>query len=279
MRLVRKILTVAVASAAAAACASPAPKPLVDPFPMRFPLVAAGELPIDGLIAGQPWAKDGIVYYRTTDGRMTAVVASSRTVLSRSAASAHDPDRPVQAGDLVLRRDADTLRAFDVQNQTAWEFKAKGALSSDPVVAGGLVLIGDASRTFYCLNARNGKVKWRRRLQGVAVHPAVSGGGAVAVAASNSVIYRLSLSGGSILSWESVPSRVVYPLAVAGASFLVSSDSSTVTVLDLRTGKKAEAVEASGPLVAGAVCVPPYVAVFIADEATGGQKIIFLKSR
>ena len=272
-------MAAAAAFAALAACASRAPKPLVDPFPMRLPLVAAGELPIDGLVAGQPWAEDGIVYYRTTDGRLTSVVASSRIVLNRSVAGPADPDRPVRAGDLVLRRDGGTLRAIDAQGQTAWEFEAKGAISADPVLAEGRVLIGDTERIFYCLNARNGRVKWRRRLQGVPLHPAVAAGRAVAVAASNSVVYRLSLRGGSILSWEAVPSRVVFPLAAAGSSVLISSESPTVMALDLRTGKKADPLKAAGPLVAGPVASSPYVALFVADEASGGQKIVFFRSR
>jgi len=279
MRLLRKIVAVAAASAAVAACASLAPKPLIDPFPIRFPLVAAGGLPIEGSVTGQPWAKDGIVYYRTTDGRLTAVVASSQIVLGRSAVDPADPARSVRTGGLVLRRDANTLRAFDAQGQTVWEFKAKGALSADPVVAGGRILFGDASRTFYCLSARKGRVKWRRRLQGVPIHPAVAGGGALAVAASNSVVYRLSLGGGSILSWQAVPSRVVYPLAAAGPYVLIASDAATVTVLDLRTGTKAEPVEAPGPLVAGAVWSPPYVVLFVEDPETGRQRIVFLRSR
>jgi outer membrane protein assembly factor BamB len=279
MSVLRKVIAVAAAIAALAACASQGPKPLIDPFPMRPPLVVAGELPVDGRIAGQPWARDGIVYYRTTDGRLTAVVASSRIVLSRSVANPSETERLVRAGDLVFRRDGDTLRAVDGQGLTVWEFKARGALAADPVVFGGRVLIGDAGRMFYCLGARKGKVKWRRRLQGIPLHPAVAGGGAVAVAASNSVVYRLSLRGGSILSWEAVPSRVIHPLASAGSSVLVSSDSPAVTVLNLKTGKKAEPLDAPGPLVAGAVVCPPYVALFVTDEASGGQKIVFLRSR
>src|SRR5512135_1705118 len=74
-------------------CVSHTKRPLVDPFPLRFPLTVAGELPIDGRIAGQPWAKDGIVYFRTSDGQVTAVVASSRIVLGRSDAAPTDPGR------------------------------------------------------------------------------------------------------------------------------------------------------------------------------------------
>ena len=148
-----------------------------------------------------------------------------------------------------------------------------------PPLAGGRVYFGDAERMFYCLDVATGKVKWRRRLQGAALHPAVIRGNTVAVAASNSVVYLLSREGGSILSWEAVPSRVVYELAAAGPLALVSSASPTVTALDLRTGKRAGQYEAPGPLVAGAVWSPPYVVLFVEDEASGRQKIVFLRSR
>lgn len=264
--------------ASLAACAGLGRKPLIDPFPLRFPLVEAGQLPIDGHISGQPWAKDGILHYRTGDGRLTAVVVSSRIVLSRSGPGPSVPDIPCEPGGLVLLRDAATLRAVDGQGRTVWEFKARGTIAADPAAAGGRVFFGDSERMFYCLKAANGQVKWRRRLQGAALHPAVVGEKALIVAAANSVVYRIS-RGGSILSWEAVPSRILYDLAAAGPLVLVSSATPTVTVFDLRTGAKAGSYEASGPLVAGAVWSPPYVALFVEDEASGLQRIVFLRSR
>ena len=279
MRLSGWIAAGALAFAAMGARAQPARKPLVDPFPLRFPLAEAGSLEIEGHIAGQPRVQGGIVYFTTREGHLTAVVASSRSVLSRSSASPADPGRPAQAGDLVLRTDADTLRAIDGRGQTAWEFKAEGAIAADPVRAGRRIYFGDSERMFYCLDAATGKVRWRRRLQGAPVQPAVVAGGRVAVAASNSVVYRLSATGGSILSWQAVPSRVIYELAAAGPIVLISSASPTVTALDMRTGKTAGQYEASGSPVAGAVWSPPYVVLFVEDEASGRQKLVFLRSR
>ncbi len=134
-------------------------------------------------------------------------------------------------------------------------------------------------RMFYCLDAASGKVIWRRRLQGAPLHPALIRGNTVAVAASNSVVYLLSRKGGSILSWEAVPSRVVYEPAAAGPLALISSASPSIVALDLRTGKRAGQYEASGSLVAGAVWSSPFVVLFVEDEASGRQKIVFLRSR
>jgi len=263
----------------AAACASQAKRLLVDPFPLSFPLVEAGSLVIDGGIEGQPWARDGVVNFRTRDGSVVAVVASSQAVLARSPSgpSLAEPSRSPEG--LVLLRDDDVLRAVGPNGRPVWEFRAEGAIRADPVQHAGRVYFGDSERMFYCLAAATGKVKWRRRLQGAPLHPAAVRGGTVVVAASNSVVYRLSRRGGSILSWESVPSRVVYEPALAGSLVLVSSATPAVVAVDLRSGKRAGQYEASGPLVAGAVWSPPYVVLFVEDADSGRQRLVFLSSR
>ncbi len=279
MNLSWRIAAAVLIGGAFAACASAPQIPLVDPFPLHFPLTEAWTLEIEGTIAGQPWAKDGIVYCRTGDGSVTAVVASSRAVLSRSGVDSSLPDLSGQTGELVFERDAGSLRAVDKRGRIVWTFKGDGAIAADPVAAERRVYFGDTGRVFYCLDAATGKVKWRRRLQGAPVQPAVIGGGAIAVAASNSVVYRLARRSGSILSWEAIPSRVIYELAAAGPLVLISSASPTFTALDLRTGKRAGQYEAPGLLVAGAVWSAPYIVLFIEDEESGRQKIVFLRSR
>jgi len=264
---------------ALAACAGPAKKPLVDPFPLRFPLVEAGTLEIEGHVVGQPRARDGIVYYATREGFITAVVASSRSVLWRSRAGQPVPDSQEISGGPVLMRDGGLLRAVDGQGQPVWEFRAEGAIQVDPATAGGRVYFGAADRTLYCLDAETGKRKWRRRLQGALLHPPVVQGKSVAVAASNSVVYFLSQKGGSVLSWEAVPSRVIHELTSAGPLVLVTSASRTVTAFDPATGRRAGQYEASGTPVAGALWVPPFVVLFKESAGPGRQQIIFLRSR
>jgi outer membrane protein assembly factor BamB len=261
-----------------AACAAQAYKPLIDPFPLRFPLVEAGTLEIEGHVVGQPRAQSDIVYYATREGTSTAVVVPSRSVLWRSNNGQPLPSSPRLAGDVGFVRDAGLLRAVDAEGESVWEFRAEGAIQADPAEAGGRIYFGDSERMFYCLDMATGKVRWRRRLQGAALHPAVIRGNTVAVAASNSVVYLLSRKGGSILSWEAVPSRVVYEPVAAGPLALISSASPSIVALDLRTGKRAGQYEASGSLVAGAVWSPPFVVLFVEDERSGGQRMVFLRS-
>ena len=170
-----KIRTVGILAALGlmlAACAAQAHKPLIDPFPLRFPLVEAGTLEIEGRVAGQPWARDGILYFTTNDGSLTAVVIPSRSVLWRRSAAggtggatdegtvSADPRVP------VLRVEGERLRAFDGAGSLLWEFAVDGTISADPAVSSGRVYFGTEDRRFYGLDEATGKVKWRRRLQG-----------------------------------------------------------------------------------------------------------------
>jgi len=348
-----------------AACASQSVNPRVDPFPLRFPLVEAGTLEIEGHVVGQPRVQDNIVYYLTREGYLTAVAIPSRAVMWQFKADHtlssspeihgdiilfHDDDGVlygiVRPGQVLLKKPIDTahltpahiieggvvvgtaegrilwsdpggnnarehqlpgpqagltagpvpaggywqeriifgrsdgrLTAIALQGKPVWEFRAVGAIQADPAVAGGRVYFGDSDRYFYCLDEATGKKIWSRRLQGAPLHPALIRGNTVAVAASNSVVYLLSRKGGSILSWEAVPSRVVYEPAAAGPLALISSASPAIVALDLRTGKRVGQYEAPGPLAASAVWSSPYVVLFVEDEASGRQKIVFLRSR
>jgi outer membrane protein assembly factor BamB len=266
-------------------CASRAARPLVDPFPLRFPLVEVGSLDIEGHIAGQPRARAGIVYYATREGDATAVVVPSRCVLWRRPIVQTDltaglrPGVGVATGDLSLRTEGSEILAVGPSGATLWEHAVEGAISAEPAVRGDRVYFGTTERMFYCLSAKSGKKLWSRRLQGAPLHPAIVIGKAVVVAASNSVVYRLSAKGGSVLSWEAVPSRIVYEPAAAGTLVLVSSATPTLFALDPRTGKRAGQYEAPGLLVCGAVWAPPFVVLFVEDRDSARQRIVFLRPR
>jgi outer membrane protein assembly factor BamB len=267
-----------------AACAGAPKKPVVDPFPLRFPLVEAGSIDVDGHIVGQPRIRDGILYYGT-EGYHTAVVVSSRSVLWRrpvagAGLAAAGPVGPsVKTAGPALRVEGSMLRALSADGQPIWEFDAKGAIVAEPAVRDGRVYFGTAARVFYCLSASTGKKAWSRRLQGAALHQAVVQDGIVVVAASNSVVYRLSAKGGSILSWETVPSRVLYELAPAASSVLISSASPDIVALDVKTGQRAGQYNAAGVSAAGALWSSPFIVLFEESSESGRQRIVFLRSR
>lgn len=300
-------------------CAAQATKPLVDPFPLRFPLVEAGTLEIEGRVIGQPRAQNGIVYFATREGDLTAVVVPSRSILWRVGVG-HPISRgpELREGKISVRDDAGVVRVLDLKGcvlgkemtdesavltvgdkdgrryrvkaagglqaldgagRQLWEFAAEGTIGAEPAVRDGRVCFGTAERMFYCLNAKTGKRIWSRRLQGAPLHPAVIRGGTLAVPASNSVVYLLSVRGGSVLSWETVASRILYELAAADPVVLVSSATSDLVAIDLRTGKRVGQYEAPGLLAAGALWSPPYIVLFVEDPASGRQRMVFLRSR
>ena len=92
-------------AAAAAAAAGPSRKPLVDPFPLRFPLTEAGSLEIDGHVAGQPRAQGDVLFYLTREGDLIAVGIPSRALLWRFKADHALLSSPEIHGDLVLFHD------------------------------------------------------------------------------------------------------------------------------------------------------------------------------
>ena len=266
------------------ACAGPLKKPLVDPFPLRFPLVEVGALEIEGRVVGQPHARDGVLTFATDDGFLAAVVVSSRAVLWRRAGAADGggsavTSPPDASKGPTVRSNGAHLQAFDGENGSIWEFMADSRIVAEPAVSSGRVYFGTENRRFYCLKAATGKVLWSRRLQGAPLQPAVARGGTVAVAASNSVVYFLSRKGGSILSWANVPSRIIFPLALSGQTLLVSSASPDVAGLDMATGRTVGGYSAAGPLAAGAVWAPPFVVLFVEDDESGRQRLLFLRSR
>jgi outer membrane protein assembly factor BamB len=279
-----KLFAVLALGCAAVNCTVHRNTPLVDPFPLRFPLAEAGTLDIEGHVVGQPRAKDGIVCFATSDGYRTSIVISSQSVLRRligRACTGETADQPTREDmkQPILRVEGSRLQAFDGENKVIWEFAADGRITAEPSVSSGRIYFGTDERRFYCLGARTGKAVWSRRLQGAPLHSAIVQGGTVAVPATNSVVYFLSARGGSILSWENVSSRVVYGLAAAGPLILVSSASPDVTALEIKTGKRAGQYFASGPLVAGAVWSPPYVVLFVEDAESGRQRMVTLRSR
>lgn len=229
-----------------AGCAVSAHKPLIDPFPLRLPLAESGTFDIDGRIAGQPWVRDGILHFVTSDGYGTELVVSTKTVLRRHK-------------DAGLTADA--------------------ILPETRVTAGNRVYYGSADRMFTCLDAATGKVRWKRKLQGSLLHPPIVAGRRIAVVASNSTLYFLSARRGSILSWAAIPSRVIFEPARAGEFLLVSPAADRLFVFDLRTGERIDQHLTSGTLVAGAVWSSPYIVLFEEAPDTGRQRLIFLKSR
>jgi hypothetical protein len=146
-------------SAAFAACAGPAAKPLVDPFPLRFPLVEAGRVAIDGHLVGQPRLRNGILYYATREGRLTALVVSAQAVL--------------------------------------WQFATEGPISAGPELALDLALVRDDGGVLYGLGVQSGRTAFKTDLGPDAAVPSPPHfiEGELMLAAADGEVRRLALDG------------------------------------------------------------------------------------
>ena len=112
-------------------CAVPRKGPLVDPSAVRFPLVEAGTLEIDGTVVGQPRARDGIVYFATREGFLTAVVVPARQVLWRFKADyTISASHELGENHILLRDDANVLYVIDFRGSLVLKKQVDEAVAS-----------------------------------------------------------------------------------------------------------------------------------------------------
>jgi len=148
-----------------AACAARAGKPLVDPVRFALPLAEAGSLEIDGQVAGQPRARDGIVYYATRDGSVTAVVVRSRSVLWRyrsGQALSRGPE--LGEGRVVLLDDSGTLHVLGRDGVPVFAKQIEGKVTTAVREKEGWVYFGTAGGAIAALDmASSGTLAWNFR--------------------------------------------------------------------------------------------------------------------
>ncbi len=150
-------------SLALAMCAGPAKRPLVDPSAVRFPLVEAGMLEIEEAVVGQPRARDGIVYFATREGFLTAVVAPARQVL--------------------------------------WRVKADHTISVSPELGENHIVIRDDGNVIYVLDL-NGSVVLKKHIDEAVTSPARENKGRVSFGTASGRVIILDLSTGGEQLWE-----------------------------------------------------------------------------
>ncbi len=144
-------------------CAVPRKNPLVDPSAVRFPLIEAGKLEIEGAVVGQPRARDGIAYLATREGFLTAVVVQDRQVF--------------------------------------WKFKADHTISASPELGKSHILLRDDENVIYVLDFKGSLVLKKQLGEDVTSAVREDNGRAYFGTASGKVMaLDLSPNGGSV--WE-----------------------------------------------------------------------------
>ena len=131
---------------AAINCAVPRKGPLVDHSAVRFPLVEAGTLEIEGAVVGQPRARDGIVYFATREGFLTAVVVPARQILWRFKAD-HSISASPELGEnhIVIRDDGNVLYVLDTRGLLVFKKQIDEAVTSAVRENKGRIFFGTAT--------------------------------------------------------------------------------------------------------------------------------------
>jgi outer membrane protein assembly factor BamB len=143
-------------------CAVPRKGPLVDPSAVRFPLVEAGTLEIDGTVVGQPRARDGVVYFATREGFLTAVVVPARQISWRFRAD-HTISASPELGEnhILLRDDANVLYVLDTRGLLVFKKQIDEAVTSAVRENKGRILFGTATGKALVLDlSAGGEVLW-----------------------------------------------------------------------------------------------------------------------
>jgi outer membrane protein assembly factor BamB len=212
-----------------AGCSAHAIRPLVDPFPLLFPLVEAGTLAIDGHVVGQPRARDGVAYFATREGALTAVVASSRGVLWRfKAENAVSVSPELGESRVVLRDDGNDLYVFDLKGSLVLKKQLDEDVTTAVRESGGRVFFGTAGGRIIALDlSAGGKQLWEC-VASASAGPITAGpvfsGDLVIFGAADGRILALDQDGEMAWVFAVRGAITVDPAAVAGRLYFGTED-------------------------------------------------------
>jgi outer membrane protein assembly factor BamB len=163
MTKLRLLGVLTISGLALAGCAGPAKRPLVDPSAVCFPLAEAGTFEIEGTVVGQPQARDGVVYFATKEGFLTAVVVPARQVF--------------------------------------WKFKAENAVSVSPELGEKHILLRDDGNIIYVLDFR-GSLVFKTHINEAVTSAARENKGKVFFGTASGKVIALDLPAGGERLWE-----------------------------------------------------------------------------
>jgi outer membrane protein assembly factor BamB len=165
MSRINKLIALAIFVLSSTGCSAQVRRPLIDPFPLRFPLVEMGTLEINGTVVGQPRARDGIVYFATREGFLTAVVVPARQVLWRFKADQSISVSPeLGENHILLRDDANVLYVIDFRGSLVLKKQVDEAVTSPVRENRGRLYFGTASGKVVTLDlSANGAQAWEYR--------------------------------------------------------------------------------------------------------------------
>ena len=225
--------------AALSSCAAPAKRPLVDPFPLGFPLAEAGTLEIEGAVLGQPRARGAVVYFATGEGFLTAAVAPARSVLWRFKADLALAAGPELGRSCVLLRDeADTVYALDLRGSLLLKRSVAGPVTTPVREAEGRLLLGTADGVVMALDLTGrGETLWERRTGSAVTAGPVFDGANVLFGCADGRLHAFDLTGRAVWTFTARGGIAADPCA-DGRRVFFGTDERLFYGLDGATGKK-----------------------------------------
>ena len=224
---------------AAVNCAVPRKGPLVDPSAVRFPLVEAGTLDIEGTLVGQPRARDGIVYFATREGFLTAVVVPARQVLWRFRAD-HAVSASPELGEnhLLLRDDGNVLYVLDHRGALVLKKQVDEAVTSAVRENRGRMYFGTASGKVVALDlSASGAQAWEYRAAAAITAGPVFSGDLVVFGAADGRLLALDQAGKLVWEFAAKGAIATDPVEADGRVYF-GTESRFFYCLNAATGKK-----------------------------------------
>ncbi|MEA2004770.1 MAG: PQQ-binding-like beta-propeller repeat protein [Acidobacteriota bacterium] len=236
------------------------------------------EREIDEKITSQIAASEKHVYFGSEKGAFLALDASTGEELWRFRAEGAILSNPVVSGAMVIFGCEDQyLYLLSQFGKLKNKFKANGAIRTSIQVDGKFCYFASEGDYFYCFDIINGKKKWEVKAGGSAKTPPLVDQQKVYFLSWNSVLYCLNKKNGTILWWKIVPSRSLYRLELVEDKIVVSSLSSIVVCFDKKTGEKRGSFDATLQVKSNPLWWPPYLLVNVYDREQDSGHLIYLE--
>jgi outer membrane protein assembly factor BamB len=220
-------------------CSAPVRRPLVDPVRLAFPLSEEGTLEIEGTVIGQPRARDGIVYFTTREGFLTAAVPSAQSILWR-----FEADKPLACGPelgeghIIVRDVANTVYVLDTKGSLVFKISLDETVSTTVREVGARIYLGTESGRLLAIDASQaGAQLWDYQVGSRVTAGPVSAGNLIVCGAENGRLLALDQAGR--LVWEfGAEGAVAADPAVGGGHMYFGTASRFFYCLNAATGQK-----------------------------------------
>ncbi|MBM3306677.1 MAG: hypothetical protein FJY79_12185 [Candidatus Aminicenantes bacterium] len=241
MHQLKPVLLPGICALLLSSCAAESPRPLVDPAAVRFPLAEAGALDIEGTVVGQPRAKDGIIYFATREGFLTAVVAPARQVFWRFKA-----DHPVSAGPelsedhVLFRDDGHVLYVLDPKGALLMKRRAAGTVTTAVREHRGRIYFGTEEGRIQALDSGapgGSRPAWEYEAPGPVTAGPVFAGELVLFGTSDGRLIALDHAGQPVWQFGG-PGPITADPAVAGERIYFGTGDKSFFCVNATTGKK-----------------------------------------